>query len=98
MISGVFYKGADIRVELQTEVYIDTESFSAYILAKFPDGTVIEYEAGVADFSTVTTTIPAANNTLAGEIFLQAKLVNGDLSYVGETESLVIFDPFVVPP
>ena len=102
MITGVFYKGSDLPIILQTDAYLETEGWQGFfIVAKFPDGTVQEYEASIVAFSSLSATIPKADNTQAGEIFLQVKAVSGDgpnTTYFGETESLVIFDPFVVPP
>ena len=95
MIPGVFYIGADIPLELETEA--DLTDATLTVLVKLPGGTVKEYDGTVKNYSSITATIPAADNTVLGEIFVQAKVVIGDITRVGGTDSLMIFDAFVVP-
>ena len=95
MINGVFYKGADLAVELETDIQLTGGTVS--ILVKLADGTMEEYTGEIVRFSTIAATIPAEDNTQAGEIFLQAKAVIAGKTSIGTTESAIIFDNFVVP-
>lgn len=96
MIQGFFYKGADLAVELETAM--DLTGATVSILVKLVDGTVEEYTGAIKDFSTVTATIPSEDNTAAGEIFMQAKVVLDGKTFIGVTESALIFNAFAVTP
>ncbi len=95
MIQGVFYKGSDIDIEAETG--IDLTGATVSILAKFPDGSTQEYTGEIKDFSTISATLEAADNTMVGEIFIQAKVVKDEKTAFGLADSLIILNNFVVP-
>ena len=97
MIPGAFYQGASIDLVLQTDVTLTGATVS--IMAKAPDGEVIELDGEITDFTSITATLSAEKNDQAGQWLLQAKAEFDDGEPVfGETLPLFIQIPFAESP
>ncbi len=93
MIAGTYYQGSAIQLNLQTEVILGGTT-PVSIMAKKPDGTVIEIVGIVIDVTTIRADLPAEENDQAGQWLLQAKADFEEGTVFGETEKIYILIPF----
>ncbi len=98
MISGTFYQGSAIQLNLQTDIILGG-STPVSIMAKKPNGDVIEIHGIVVDITSIRADLTAETNDQAGQWLLQAKAEMEDGQPVfGQTEKLFIQIPFAETP
>ncbi len=94
MIPGTYYQGSAIQLNLQTDIILGGDT-PVSIMAKKPDGAVVEIPGIVIDVTTIRADLTTEENDQSGQWLLQAKaeFSEGEFTY-GQTERLFIQIPF----